>query len=170
MTRRQLDPLRPLTEPEHTGLTQLSRSLRAPAGQVARAKALLAVAGGASYTEAALRRCRLPVSRPLQPGGPGCGGSTAGGRACRGVFGSRVRADSGRGPPSSRPGPGPYRHLVVDDPAPGAAPSPGWVVHGQYLYPLGGVARSGLVVATQPHLVPDQSRPAQAQAWDRRSP
>lgn len=53
MTRRQLDPLRPLTEPEHTGLTQLSRSLRAPAGQVARAKALLAVAGGASYTEAA---------------------------------------------------------------------------------------------------------------------
>jgi transposase len=53
MTRRQLDPLRPLTEPEHTGLTQLSRSSRSPAGQVARAKALLAVAGGASYTEAA---------------------------------------------------------------------------------------------------------------------
>jgi transposase len=53
MTRRQLDPLRPLTELEHTRLTQLSRSLRAPAGQVARAKALLAVAGGASYTEAA---------------------------------------------------------------------------------------------------------------------
>jgi transposase len=53
MTRRQLDPLRPLTEPEHTWLAQLSRSSRAPAGQVARAKALLAVAGGASYTEAA---------------------------------------------------------------------------------------------------------------------
>ena len=53
MTRRQLDPLRPLTEPEHTWLTQLSRSSRAPAGQVARAKALLAVAGGASYTGAA---------------------------------------------------------------------------------------------------------------------
>lgn len=53
MTRRQLDPLRTLTEPEHVELTQLSRSLRAPAGQVARAKALLAVAGGASYTEAA---------------------------------------------------------------------------------------------------------------------
>jgi hypothetical protein len=53
MTRRQLDPLRPLTAPQHSGLTQLSRSLRAPAGQVARAKALLAVAGGTSYTEAA---------------------------------------------------------------------------------------------------------------------
>src|SRR5215469_5493207 len=53
MTRRPLDPLRSLTETEHTGLTQLSRSSRSPAGQVARAKALLAVAGGASYTEAA---------------------------------------------------------------------------------------------------------------------
>jgi hypothetical protein len=31
----------------------------------------------------------------------------------------------------------------------------------------GGLARGRLVVATQPHLVPDWSRPAQAQAWDR---
>jgi hypothetical protein len=53
MIRRQLGPLRPLTEPEQTGLTQLSPSLHAPAGQVARAKALLAVTGGASYTGAA---------------------------------------------------------------------------------------------------------------------
>jgi transposase len=55
MTRCQLDPLRPLTDPELLQLTQLSRSLRAPAGQVARAKELLSVAGGASYTEAARR-------------------------------------------------------------------------------------------------------------------
>lgn len=53
MSRRQLDPLRPLTPPETAWLTQLSRSSRAPAGQVARAKALLAVAAGASYTEVA---------------------------------------------------------------------------------------------------------------------
>jgi transposase len=66
MTRRQLDPLRSLTDPEHTWLTQLSRSSRAPAGQVARAKALLAVASGASYTEAARlagRRSGDPVSQ-----------------------------------------------------------------------------------------------------------
>lgn len=53
MTRRQLNPLRPLTPDEATRLTQLSRSARAPASQVARAKAVLAVAAGASYTEAA---------------------------------------------------------------------------------------------------------------------
>jgi transposase len=53
MSRRQLHPLRPLTEPERTWLTRLSRSARAPAGQVARSKAVLAVAAGASYTEAA---------------------------------------------------------------------------------------------------------------------
>lgn len=53
MTRRQHDPLRPLTQEESSWLTQLSRSVRAPAGQVARAKALLAVASGTSYTEAA---------------------------------------------------------------------------------------------------------------------
>lgn len=53
MTRRQLDPLRPLTSQESAWLTQLSRSARAPAGQVARAQALLAVAAGASFTTAA---------------------------------------------------------------------------------------------------------------------
>jgi transposase len=53
MTRRQLDPLRPLTSQESSWLTQLSRSARAPASQVARAQALLAVAAGASYTAAA---------------------------------------------------------------------------------------------------------------------
>lgn len=53
MTRRQLDPLRSLTPQESSWLTQLSRSARAPAGQVARAQALLAVAAGASYTQAA---------------------------------------------------------------------------------------------------------------------
>ncbi len=48
MTRRQLDPLRPLTPEEATWLPQLSRSARAPASQVARAKAVLAGAAGAS--------------------------------------------------------------------------------------------------------------------------
>lgn len=53
MTRRQKDPLRPLTPEEHTFLDQLSRSLSQPAAQVERAKALLAVAEGHSYTAAA---------------------------------------------------------------------------------------------------------------------
>ena len=53
MTRRQKDPLRPLTDEERTVLTQISRAQSEPASHVARAKALLAVASGQSYTAAA---------------------------------------------------------------------------------------------------------------------
>src|SRR3954447_10052722 len=48
MSRRQKDPLRPLSEAERRSLSRLSRSQIAPAAQVARARALLAVAGGQS--------------------------------------------------------------------------------------------------------------------------
>ena len=53
MSRRQKDPLRPLSDAERTTLARLSRSRSAPAAQVARARALLAVAEGQSYTRAA---------------------------------------------------------------------------------------------------------------------
>src|SRR5215203_1528939 len=53
MSRHQIDPLRPLTPDERNTLTCLSRSLSAPAAQVQRARALLAIAEGASYTAAA---------------------------------------------------------------------------------------------------------------------
>jgi transposase len=53
MTRRQKDPLRPLTQEERKLLIRISRSHAEPASHVARAKALLAVAEGKSYTEAA---------------------------------------------------------------------------------------------------------------------
>ncbi len=53
MSRHRTDPLRPLTGDERQELTRLSRSLSAPAAQVERARALLAIADGASYTAAA---------------------------------------------------------------------------------------------------------------------
>jgi len=53
MTRRQKDPLRPITDEEQTVLTRISRAQSEPASHVARAKALLAVASGQSYTAAA---------------------------------------------------------------------------------------------------------------------
>src|SRR4029450_11090947 len=53
MSRHRTDPLRPLTGDERQQLTRLSRSLSAPAAQVERARALLAIAEGASYTVAA---------------------------------------------------------------------------------------------------------------------
>jgi len=53
MTRRQKDRLREMTEEEQEYLERVGRSGGAPASHVARAKALLAVAAGASYTSAA---------------------------------------------------------------------------------------------------------------------
>lgn len=53
MTRRQKDPLRSLSEEEWHVLEQVSRAHSEPASHVARAKALLAVADGHSYSEAA---------------------------------------------------------------------------------------------------------------------
>jgi hypothetical protein len=58
MTRRQQDPLRTLQLEEHRMLEQIGRSGSERADRVARAKALLAVAGGASYTEAAMKAGR----------------------------------------------------------------------------------------------------------------
>lgn len=53
MSRRQVDPLRELTIEERAELERLGRATTEPAGLVARAKALLAAATGASYTAAA---------------------------------------------------------------------------------------------------------------------
>ncbi|MPZ16049.1 MAG: helix-turn-helix domain-containing protein [Chloroflexi bacterium] len=53
MSRRQKDPLRPLSAEERAQLERLSRAKAEPAALVARAKALLAVANGHSFTDAA---------------------------------------------------------------------------------------------------------------------
>ena len=53
MSRHRKDPLRPLTADERQELSRLSRSPSAPAAQGERARALLAIADGASYTAAA---------------------------------------------------------------------------------------------------------------------
>jgi len=52
MTRRPVDPLREVSVEEREELERLARATAEPAGLVARAKALLAVAGGGSYTAA----------------------------------------------------------------------------------------------------------------------
>jgi transposase len=53
MSRRQKNPLRPLKKQEQEYLEKLSRSTTEGAGIVARAKAILAVADGQTYTAAA---------------------------------------------------------------------------------------------------------------------
>lgn len=58
MARRQNNPLRVLTEEERASLYAISRSLTQPAAHVVRAKALLAVSEGYSFSEAARRAGR----------------------------------------------------------------------------------------------------------------
>jgi transposase len=53
MPRKQKEPLRPLGDEERLHLEQIARAHSWPAAQVARAKALLAVAGGRTFTQAA---------------------------------------------------------------------------------------------------------------------
>ena len=54
LTRRKKETLRALSDDERKVLEQISRSDCEPAGQVAHAKGLLAVAAGKTYTEAAV--------------------------------------------------------------------------------------------------------------------
>jgi len=55
MSRRRKDPLRVVTDEERVSLEQIGRAASAPAAIVLRARAVLAVADGCSYTEAARR-------------------------------------------------------------------------------------------------------------------
>jgi len=59
MSRRETDPLRTLADAEVAALVQSARSQSAPAAEVARAKALLAVHSGLDYQKAAAAAGRL---------------------------------------------------------------------------------------------------------------
>jgi transposase len=93
MPRRQKEPLRPLTSAEHVQLEHISRSQSAPAAEVAHAKALLAVAKGHRFTDAAraagrrsgdavaqlvvrFNRVGLTALEPRHGGGPAIGYGT----------------------------------------------------------------------------------------------
>jgi transposase len=86
MTRHQKDPLRPLTREERATLERICRAGSERADRVARAKAVLAVADGASYTTAAARAGRRSgdgvaqlVGRFNQAGLPALDGRHGGG-------------------------------------------------------------------------------------------
>jgi transposase len=113
MSRRQKDPLRPLTGAEQRALVQLSRSQAAPAAEVTRAALLLAVAQGASYQQAARSAGRRSgdavshvVSRFNREGLAALRPRHAGGR--RRVYGaaerSRILAEATRTPTPERDG------------------------------------------------------------------
>src|SRR5215218_7244567 len=113
MSRHQKDPLRPLTAAERQELTRLSRSPSAPAAQVERARALLALAEGASDTAAAhqvgrrhtetisawvsrFNRDGLAAVQPRHGGGP---------RLCYGIDAQqRILAEMARAPQREQDG------------------------------------------------------------------
>src|SRR5829696_3801308 len=113
MSRHRKDPLRPLTPDERIALTRLSRSPSAPAAQVERARALLAIADGASYTAAAhqigrrhtetisawvsrFNRAGLAAVQPRHGGGP---------RLCYGIDEQqRILAEMARTPEREQDG------------------------------------------------------------------
>ena len=113
MSRRQKNPLRPVTEEERTVLNQISRAQSEPASHVARARALLAVADGSSYEAAAqlVGRCCGDVIAPwvarfntegvaaVEPG-PGGGPPLSYGLAER----ERILAEARRPPDRDRDG------------------------------------------------------------------
>src|SRR3954471_2816781 len=170
MSRRQNDPLRPLTPNERNTLTRLSRSLSAPAAQVERARALLAIADGATYTAAAHQVGRRHtetisawVSRFNRDGlaavRPGHGGGARiryGGDAQQ-----RILAEWARTPEREQDGTATWslslRQKAVrqaDDGLPQVSTYTIWrTLHA-----------GGLSLAEEPHLVPDRGGHAPAQA------
>src|SRR3954468_8918567 len=153
MSRRQLDPLRPLTAEERGWLARISLSHSEPAAHVGRATMLLAVAAGQSYTVAAHAAGRRSgdavahlVSRfnhdgvaavePRHGGGP----PTVYTSAER----DRILAEARRLPDPVRDG---TADVVACHTAAGTAGSAGRPAAGERLHPLAGPARSRTDVA-----------------------
>ena len=168
MSRQHKDPLRPVRATERVSLVRLSRAASAPAAQVARARALLAVAEGLSYTAPARlvgRRTGDTVARW------GAGFNRAGLAAvvpCQGG-GHRVRygeatSHSRRSGPAAGPGAGWYGGLVAEHAAGRPASGRGRSARRQHLYdrphPPGGRCQP----AEEPHLVRNGRGPAPAPA------
>src|SRR5258708_3187768 len=137
-TVRQKDPLRVLDEDERAVLLHLSRSARESAAVVARAKAVLAVAAGVSSTAAPQAAGRRVEWR-------GLGGTHAAARrgASGGLFEHRARAYSEGGATAAGARGRRDGHLVVGDPAAGAAPRRRRLASGEYLHDLVRAQRRG---------------------------
>jgi len=155
MTGRKKDPLRKLSEEEREWLERISRSQSEPASHVIRAKEILAVADGCSYTQAAERvgrKCGDPVShlveqfnreglaavQPKHGGGPKPKYTAAERERVLQEADCRARW---------------HEHLVVDHLTASAAESNGWLAGDQYGTHLGDLAGSGLPLAEVAHLV-----------------
>ena len=174
MSRRKKDPLRPLSDDENATLTQLSRSLAAPAGQVARAIMLLAVARGDDYQQAALaagRRSGDAVSNlvarfnieGLAALNPRHGGGRS--RVYDRAAQERILAEIQRSPTPDADGTATWSLSTL---AQGITLGVRRPAHRLDLHPLAGPSRGRLQPSTHTRLVPNRHRSAPPQVRSRR--
>ncbi len=171
---RQQEPLRTVSDDERAVLGHLSRSAREQAAVVARAKAVLAVADGASYTAAAQvagRRSGDAVARLVArfntEGLDALVPRHGGGRQA--VYSStereRILCEARRQPEQERDGTATWSLVTLQRALQRAlAPRARRLAAGEHLHHLVRAARLRLELAAHPHLVPDRYRPAQAPA------
>src|SRR3982750_2446863 len=168
MSWRQKDPLRPLSDAERLSLSWLSRSRSAPAAQVARARAVLAVADGQSYAMAAelvgratgdtvarwvaaFNRDGLVAVKPRHGGGHSVRYGEAEQR--------RILAEAGRVPERARDGTATWSLTALRD-----APRRSWPARRQHLHDRPRVACGRVQLAEGAELVRDRRGRAPAQA------
>jgi transposase-like protein len=162
MSRVQTDPLRSLPEQERRELETLRRSRAAPAAQVARARALLAVAAGQSYTAVAhvvgrqngdtvrdwvsrFNREGVSAVVPRHGGGPPIRYTEEQER--------RLLAEVQRTPVNAGSPAGRHGHVVVEHPAEGTPADREEFRDGEHVHPLDHLAAGGPELAKEPHVV-----------------
>ena len=159
MTTRKKDPLRTLTKEEENWLERISRSYSEPASHVVRAKEILTVAGGGSYTEAAKKAGRKSGDAVSQlttrfnregiaaiQGHPGGKPKTKYNAAER----ERILAEARRQPDAEKDGTNVWS---LTDIAEGTSQSTGRITQNQYRTDLSYFAGSGLPLAKIMQLV-----------------
>jgi len=152
MPRPQKEPLRPLTADEGVALERLSRAQAEPAALVARAKAVLAVAAGQSFTDAARAAGRTSgdavahlVARFTHDGLTALIPGHGGGQPKRYTPLEQERIL--RGAARARPGCRSDGNVVAHDAATDTAAGPGWLANREYRDDLDCPARDGLPLA-----------------------
>lgn len=161
MSRRQKQPLRQLSEEEHQWLRRVARSISEPSGHVVRAKQLLVVAAGASYTEAARATGRKSndavaqlVARFNREGFKAVESKKV--RRTTHLRSGGTRTNSAGSAPRTGSGNGWNGKLVFNNFARCSAPGGGRTPEGQHLYHSNGSQRSRFRLAANALLVPNR--------------
>ena len=172
MTRRQKHPLRELTAEERQDLERVSRASSESAARVARAKALLAVAQGLSYTAAAQASGRRSgdavsqlVERFNQEGLTALTPRHGGGAKPQYGVGQRQQIVelAQQAPNLETDGVSQWSLSTLQRRL--RAQEDGDFINREYVYPVAGAPRGRSELAAKPELVQNRDGPAAAKKW-----